>query len=302
MPDSTVTREVEAGLAQALEKAQKDTDDALCDSFSTAPVMASISETISAFNSVDTSAVAVETIRKTAKWITSMVNTFGLNGNASHDSEIIGWSGLAISDAARPFVYPLSEVRDGLRKTARAVGGVHPADLSIVDSLKKLKSAAAKEDHDPYVKVTEVFTRDIEALSNSVELSKDVLQLCDKLRDVDLWNLGIYLEDREGNQPALVRPITKELLAAREEKYQREQQKLKAKEDRIREAAAKADKGRLSHLDMFRTTEYSAWDGDGIPTKDEEGKEVAKSKSKKLKKMWDAQKKSHEAWLKEHRI
>ena len=47
---------------------------------------------------------------------------------------------------------------------------------------------------------------------------------------------------------------------------------------------------------MFRTAEYTEWDADGMPTKDAEGKEVAKSKRKKLVKEWERQKKLHEEW------
>jgi cysteinyl-tRNA synthetase len=34
-----------------------------------------------------------------------------------------------------------------------------------------------------------------------------------------------------------------------------------------------------------------------LPVKDKEGKEVAKSRSKKLRKDWERQKKLHEAWV-----
>ncbi|KAI9869545.1 MAG: hypothetical protein M1830_005408, partial [Pleopsidium flavum] len=79
---------------------------------------------------------------------------------------------------------------------------------------------------------------------------------------------------------------------------ERERQKQKAKEDRDREAAKKTDKGRLSQLEMFRTNEYTAWDDEGLPIKDAEGEEVTKSKTKKLRKDWERQKKLHEAWSK----
>ena len=49
-------------------------------------------------------------------------------------------------------------------------------------------------------------------------------------------------------------------------------------------------------MEMFRTSEFSAWDADGLPTHDVEGKEVAKSRAKKLRKDWERQKKAHEAW------
>ena len=49
---------------------------------------------------------------------------------------------------------------------------------------------------------------------------------------------------------------------------------------------------------MFRTEEFSAWDEDGLPTKDKEGADVPKSKTKKFKKEWEKQKKLHEEYLK----
>ena len=47
---------------------------------------------------------------------------------------------------------------------------------------------------------------------------------------------------------------------------------------------------------MFRNQPelYSAFDAEGIPTHDAEGKEISKSMSKKLKKDWEKQKKLFE--------
>lgn len=59
----------------------------------------------------------------------------------------------------------------------------------------------------------------------------------------------------------------------------------------------KDEKGRLSHRDMFRTEEFSSWDADGLPTRMANGDEVGKSRSKKLRKDWEMQKTTHEAWL-----
>lgn len=97
---------------------------------------------------------------------------------------------------------------------------------------------------------------------------------------MELFDLGVYLEDRD-NEPALVRPVTKELLRAREEQAQRALQKQQEKEKREKLAQEKLESGRISHLDMFRTSEFSAWDEDGIPTKDAAGEPINKSRSKK---------------------
>ena len=289
---------VDADLVNALQKAMKETFDALCDSFSTPLVMSAISELVSVFNTVENPQKAIKTVREVAEWVTKMVNTFGLNGTANSQTGSIGWSGVTIPDAARPYVYPLSTARDELRRKARSADGISAEDIKTISEIRVPEAVSLQKDSAQYAKLFEAFTHDVRKLETSSALSKDVLRLCDRLRDVDLWDKGIYLEDRDGNQPALVRPVTKELLAARQEKEERERQKQKAKQDREKEAAVKADKGRQSHLDMFRTAEYSAWDGDGMPTKDEKGEELTKSRLKKLKKDWERQKKLHEEWQK----
>ena len=283
-------------LVQALAKAQQSTFDALCDSFNTPIVMTDISELISAYNSVNNP--HAPSALKVAMWITAMVNTFGLNGAATPDERIIGWSGISIPEAAVPIVHPLSGLRDELRRKIRASGGISPEDLQITQRVHKFLPENPGADVETYVDIASSFAEKVSTLSSSSSVTKDLLQLCDRLRDVDLWNHGIYLEDRDGGLPALVRPVTRELLTARQEKEERELQKQRAKEEREREATARADKGRLNHLDMFRTSEYSAWDDEGLPLKDAQGDEVTKSKGKKLRKDWERQKKLHEAWVK----
>ena len=284
-------------LANALDKAQKELYGALCDSFNTPLAMATISELISIFNGLDKSGLSAKSVGATAKWVTSLVNIFGLNGLGSPDEDTIGWSGVSIPEAAKPYIYPLATVRDELRRKARSAEGLSLHDLDIVKQLKLVNPGAVQKQAVPFVTVADNFAQDIGALRNSQSLSKDVLQLCDRLRNVDLWDQGIYLEDRDGNQPALVRPVTKELLTARQEKEEKDRQKQRAKEDSQKEAAAKADQGRQSHTDMFRTPEYSAWDDDGIPIRDTDGEELPKSRIKKLKKDWERQKKLHEKWV-----
>ena len=284
-------------LKPALDKAKDETYHALCDSFNTRQVLQIISELVTIFNSVDKSRLNLDDVRETARWITFMINVFGLNGTTLPTSDVLGWGGITVPDAAKPYVYALSHVRDEVRQKARSEKGITPDDLALVSALKASGPGGRENNTNPFAKIAANFANDLQALDGSQNLGKEVLKLCDRLRDVDLWDQGIYLEDSNTNEPALVRPVSKELLAARHEKEEREQQKQKAKEEREKEAAAKADKGRLSHLEMYRTSEYSAWDADGLPTKDANGDEVTKNQAKKLRKNWEKQKKLHEAWV-----
>lgn len=294
---TSVSEELHGGLQHALEKAKADTHDALCDSFNTPAVMNTISDLITTFNSSDKTSIRSETTQVIARWITSLVNIMGLNGDAPPVDPQIGWSGVNIPDYGKPYIPVLSRLRDNLRQKARAKGVLSKeAFQEISNSVCQVTSTDSSSN--PFEKVLLDFQSEIKSLpDDSSILSKLILELCDRVRDVDLWDMGIYLEDRDGSQGALIRPVTKYLRQARQEKEARENQKEKARKDREAEAAAKAHKGKLRPQDMFKTEEYTKWDVNGLPVKDATGEEITKSKGKKLKKEWDRQNKLHEDWL-----
>ena len=263
--------------------------------------MDKISRLITTYNSMDPTTVSLATTKSIAVWVTEMVNLFGLNGIASPESSsTIGWSGIDVPEGSKPILFSLSHRRDCLRRKAK-IDGVAKEDLiqipippsSLTLSEEQMKTRTS------FVEVLEKINRDMEDLDASKsakELSKDVLHLCDRIRNVDLWDKDVYLEDREGNKPALIRPVTRDLRATKEQEHARERKKREDKEKREKEAAAKVEKGRLSHKEMFRTPEYIEWDDDGLPTKDKDGAEVTKSRRKKLQKDWERQKRLHEAY------
>ena len=256
-----------------------------------------ISDLVSAYNSADKVHVLPFLTRDIAHWVTKMVNIFGLNGDAGPEDKKIGWSGLDFPEEVKPILNNLSKSRDYLRRQARSSEGISESDFqNTLASLQDISSEDLKQ-APTFANVWHDFHKDISSLSKSNAPSKSTLELCDRLRDVQLWDLGVYLEDRDGDLPALIRPVTKDLQAARQEKDDRERQKQKAKEDRKRDEAAKIDKGRLSHREMFRTEEFSAWDEEGVPIRDKQGEEVTKSRRKKLQKEWERQKRLHEEWV-----
>ena len=286
----------ELSLDEALEQAKADTYNALCDSFNTAIVMTIISEIITRYNATEATPSTYTTWRL-ARWISSMVNIFGLNGSARPTNFAIGWSGLDIPEFARPALTAISSLRDTIRAKALSSSGLSHVDVTDAVAISR-KQFQITDPPQPLTDSLQTFWTSLESLPDEAVLSKKILQLCDDIRDRELWNRGIYLEDREGDKPALIRLVTKEMQTARQEKEDKERQRAKAKADREAEAAAKADRGRLSHLEMFKTDEYSAWDEEGLPTRDKQGEEVTKSRVKKLRKDWERQKRLHEAWLK----
>lgn len=276
-------------LSKTLQSAKASLYVALCDSFDTPTAMRTISDLITAYNSEkqipDATSIAI------GEWVTEIVVMFGLD--ADHLSGQVGWSGLDLPEAAKPYVFSLSELRDRVRKQAK--GGT--IDLPDIASLSLDGTTPSDQ---PYAKALSNFQNEIATLHSSSAPAKDYLAACDTLRDSTLWDLGIYLEDRDG-QPALVRPLSSSLRAERQDREAVTASKAAAKAQAVAEKEAadreRLEKGKLSHLDMFRSAEFSTWDADGLPLKDAEGKDVAKNQMKKQRKEWERQRKAHEAWL-----
>jgi cysteinyl-tRNA synthetase len=294
-PSTAQSSGTDTTFAADLAAAKKAVDEQLCDSFNTPGVMQSISELITKFNVVDKATLNQKDAEDAARWVTSIVNIFGLNGTASADNAELGWSGIDVPEEAKPYLFPLSAIRDTLRQAARSKAGISAKDIE--DAVAAAPAPQdASESAKPYAELYSNFRNKVVSLESSDSIGKEILSLCDRVRDIDLFDVGVYLEDRD-NQPALVRPVTQEMLKAREEKETRARQKQEEKAKKEQEALKKAEKGKLSHLEMFRTNEFSAWDEEGIPTRDAAGEEITKSRAKKLRKDWERQKKTHEAWL-----
>jgi cysteinyl-tRNA synthetase len=159
----------------------------------------------------------------------------------------------------------------------------------------------------PYLRSVSKVRDELRNLAPNSESKKQILSLSDQIRDNYLFNLGVWLDDRPDGQGALIKFIPKEeLIAQREERAakdrEREAEKVAKRLKKEQEEREKAEKGKLSPLEMFRDDRFSAWDEDGIPTKTKEGEDVTKSALKKLKKQWDVQKKAHEEWKAKNRL
>ncbi|KAL8358567.1 hypothetical protein RB598_003027 [Gaeumannomyces tritici] len=288
-------------LLMALDKAKNEVDAALCDSFNTAAVMRILSDIVTELNSAE--ALSDQTVISLAQWVTRIVGIFGLDpeGDFSNPGRI-GWSGLDIPAPAKPYVYPASQLRDNVRTLACSGSVDHAAIAKLADGTTSAASTPVAESSQPYSEVLQQFRTDVKALAARQAPAKDLLALCDQLRDVHLWNLGIYLEDRSSPHPALVRPLDKLLVEARAEQESAGAAKAKAKlEQKAREAEAEKElreRAKVDPLLMFKTSgEYLEWDERGIPTVDAVGNVVSKSRHKKLIKEWEKQKTRHEEWL-----
>lgn len=295
-------------MNEALKTAQKRVHDALLNSFATKEAMYAVSNLITLYNSADKKALSWGDHHELGVFVTQIVNMFGLNGEATREDAFanIGWSGLDLPSEAEMYVRPLSGARDRLRQAAIAKSITPDKIQEIVSTLPVPEGAINGRPQRPsYARALSDFRNNVLVTTSETdasEMNKAILSLCDRVRDVDLWALDIYLEDQD-NGPARVRPVTEGLRAARKEKEDRARLKEEAKKQREIEAREKLMKGKVSPKVMFTPasglygSEFGAWDEDGFPTRLKDGSTISAARVKKLKKEAQLQAKAHEKYL-----
>ncbi|TPX51747.1 cysteine---tRNA ligase [Synchytrium endobioticum] len=303
-------RNEEKKLFDALRTAQMTVHSALCDSFDTPEAMKALSQLITAANtymtckSKDKSILAnADALEKVTGYIKKILTTFGIFDESMNYS--------SIEDTVQGEMRALAAFRDSVRSLARSKGD-YAAILERVNEIREDKVVAdafkgsikTSDLRAPYLRVVKEFVENVEELAKSQQSHNQFLAISDKLRDEQLADLGVALDDRE-DETALIKFVDPEQLRAqREEKRQKELERVQKKEEAARLAAAKKAerlaKGATPPNQMFRNpAEFSRWDDKGIPTHDAAGADLPKSRLKKLQKEYDAQVKLHEEYLKE---
>ncbi|OQV12664.1 Cysteine--tRNA ligase, cytoplasmic [Hypsibius exemplaris] len=216
--------------------------------------------------------------------------------------DIIGSTNVYIQEraAAKAQAHPalLQHISLYLTRMMR-VFGVIDSDESIGFTVGD-KSGNVEETILPYVSALADFRELVRKEAREVKAA-NILQFCDRIRDDVLPNLGVRLEDREGQPPAVKLVDKNELMKEREAKLQAEEEKRVEKERKKREIEearlAKERQMRVPPSELFRsqTDKFSLFDDKGMPTHDHEGKEISKGQLKKLEKLYQ----THEAKFKE---
>lgn len=176
----------------------------------------------------------------------------------------------------------------------------------------KQQSSSDSEATMKYVETLAQFRADVRRIckgSDSQQSIKQLLMLCDQLRDTTLPSLGVRLEDREvDGAPYVVKLVDPETLAKEKALAERMEQEKRLKMEsqrleKLRLQQEREEKAKIPPSEMFRseTDKYSQFDDKGIPTHDVEGKELSKSARKKLEKMFAEQEKKHNKFLADHR-
>ncbi|SPO25352.1 probable cysteinyl-tRNA synthetase [Ustilago trichophora] len=260
----------EKTLMQNLEEAQQAFREAMCDSFDTPKGMEILLDLVSKANIYEKSRekradVNIGVLTAVARYVGDMLKMLGLGeGPALSASQEIGWG---VADASG----------DG-------AAAVNKEELLL-----------------PYLRALSTFRDAVRNLARSNAPASEYLKLSDALRDNDLVDLGVALEDTEDGR-ALVKLVpAAQLQAAKREKEAAAAEKAARKAQAAEQARLKRlenlEKGRIAPDQLFRTEEYSEWDERGLPTKDKEGAELAKKRRKNLEKDFDKQTKLHKEFL-----
>ncbi|KAI1437504.1 cysteinyl-tRNA synthetase [Xylaria sp. CBS 124048] len=307
------------GLLADLEQAKKDVQAAFSNSFDTPQVMRVIADIIRKANihiGAPNGNLELSAVESIARWVTKIVGILGLDANARPPYEGIGW----VSAASLVDVDPATAVGPYETVYNSVLSDIETLDFPAPETLADLMSQSPKAEFEslveagvrdpeqiglPYIRATSKLRDELRRIVPSAEpeLKKSILALSDRIRDFDLTNIGVYLDDRPDGQPSLIKFIpAAELIAAREEKAAKEAEKAKAKEEarlaREKAEAEKWEKAKVPPQEMFKNDErYSEWDAEGMPTKLKDGSEVPKTQLKKLKKEWDRQNKVHGEYL-----
>ncbi|KAG8917169.1 hypothetical protein FRC01_002626 [Tulasnella sp. 417] len=261
--------ESEKELAAFLTETQNAFRASLCDSFNTPDALDRLLELISRTNVYlqrGRSNINVGVVERVAGWVTKMLRMFGL-GEGPATRGTIGWGEVEMEGVA------VDVDRDTILM--------------------------------PYLKALSAFRDGVRQLAIQQASAKEILALCDKLRDEDLAPLGVALDDQEDGK-ALVKLVNPDvLLRARDEKAAANAAKAAKKaasaEAERAKKAARLEKGKIPPTEMFKPPNvedglYGSWDTKGIPVTDTEGKDISKAKSKKLAKEWEIQDKLHREW------
>jgi cysteinyl-tRNA synthetase len=154
----------------------------------------------------------------------------------------------------------------------------------------------------PYLTAFADFRKCVREHALEVKASK-ILQVCDELRDEILPNLSVRLEDKDGH--SVVKFVDRNILLREKEDKKRKEEQRKEEQLAKAEAQRQKDKEReaqrkINPKDMFvsQTDKYSAFDEEGLPILDNEGKEVSKGQQKKLKKLQQQQEVRYAEYLK----
>mmetsp|Transcript_51864 Transcript_51864/g.133990 ORF Transcript_51864/g.133990 Transcript_51864/m.133990 type:complete len:868 (-) Transcript_51864:71-2674(-) len=287
----------EANLEASVASTKDAIHAAILDNFSTPRVVEATSKLISECQVLLLALpeASLVPVLKAAELISNIMCVFGVEGLTAEPE--------GPKDAWISAVDALSGLRVEIREIARKKGDA----AQIVAAVDKLSPAiaAAKKANLAVAGVMESFQKDLKAIANDKAAPADLLKRCDALRNVELVQLGIRLEDRDGVSgiPYLWmfddrKAMEAEQREVEEKKKEEAQSKIRNKLDQKQKELKSAEKAAVEPQNLFRSAGYagmySEFDAEGVPTKQSSGEEISAKKKKDFVKELGKQQKDYE--------
>jgi cysteinyl-tRNA synthetase len=239
------------GLTQDLAQAKKDLDIALSNSFDTPTAMQVILRLVRDANiymNVKSATPNLRAVEEVAQWVTKVVGIFGLDAAAQPPYNGLGWAsaGVKIDVDPRTAVKPYAAVYSQVKNEVQALGlSEQPLIQDLLDQQKPDVEFAEMEKSSerdveklalPYLRATSRLRDELRGVvvsSATLEpaTKQAILVLSDRIRDYDLADLGVQLDDQT-DKPSLIKFVpAARLIAAREEKAALVAEKARQKEE-----------------------------------------------------------------------
>jgi cysteinyl-tRNA synthetase len=255
----------------------------MCDSFDTPRGMSVLLDLVSKANVYERAAskgvLNIAVLVAVARWVGDMLRVFGLGEGPVREGDL-GWGEEAVAGDAS--------------------GG---GDVSVPACRGRADADSCSQREEvvmPYLKALSNFRDAVRALAREGAPHTELLKLADRLRDIDMVDLGVAMEDNESGQAMLKLVPAAQLQAARAEKEAQQAEKAARKAEAAEKARAarieKLQKGSVPPSELFRTDEYGSWDERGLPLTMKDGEEVAKKRRKNCEKELERQVKLHQEW------
>jgi len=157
----------------------------------------------------------------------------------------------------------------------------------------------------PFVDAFVDFREKVRVAAKTKSSPGDLLKECDDVRDDTLANLGIRVEDGADSSVWKMddpETIRKEVEEKRQKAAEAAAKKKKAKIEKLEKDLQKAEKDRLTPVEMFKSgsnaDKWGSYDDDGKPLTTKAGEPLSKSQKKSVDKEAKNQEKNHQKLLK----
>jgi cysteinyl-tRNA synthetase len=226
-------------LTSRLEQAKEDLDAAFRSSFDTPMAMQVILRLVRDaninMNDRSRSDADPQAVEVAARWVTKIVGILGLDASARPPYDGLGWSPTCVTAAtdvdSKAAVHSYAAVFSSAREEVQGLNLFEPSVLALLDQqspeaefveLEKSGERDLERLALPYVRAVSRLRDELRSIVLSASLEtktkQAIFRLSDRIRDYDLAELGVQLDDQPG-KPSLLKfvPAAK-LIAAREEK------------------------------------------------------------------------------------